>query len=86
MIYFKKVSSQDKRFQNKAISISNVDGSITNIPVPNNTVLCDGCNCNMYPEDVYLVYLSKNDLKADRPYDCYCFADAVKYFPKYNMV
>lgn len=60
--------------------------TVHHIPVPDTLVLCNGCNENQFPNPVYMVYLTKNDLKADRPYDCYCMSCVKKYFPKAEVI
>lgn len=94
-VYAKVVNTTDSRFAGRSTTIfglSSIAGlqpaaqhhSI--IPVPNNVVLCNGCNKNLYPEQGYLVYLDKRELQADRPYDIYCSACLKKLFPKYQIV
>lgn len=85
MIYIKKVQTTDPRFGNRSMEIHTVEGH-TSIPVPDTIVLCDGCNKNIYPNPGYLVYLRKQELAKDQPYDFYC-GDCVKeYFPKAKEV
>lgn len=58
--------------------------------VPDNLVLCNGCNSNIAEAEVidgqipfgYLVYLGKRELKADQPYDIYCKGCLDRLFPK----
>jgi len=63
---------------NRATIIMGGKGSITRIPIDDTEVICNSCNRNIHTEDLenlsygYLIYLSKNDLKKDRPYDIYC--------------
>lgn len=59
--------------------------SVQVIPVPNNVVLCNGCNSNIAEterKEGYLVYLEKRKLDKDQPYDFYCESCVKKYFPK----
>ena len=88
-VYTKKTLVTAPRFQNRATIVAS-QVSVDYIPVPNDVVLCNGCNANLCEAEVvdgeipfgYLVYLGKRELKADQPYDIYC-ADCVKrYFPK----
>ena len=88
-IYTKKTLVTSPRFAGRATIIASSAG-VDRIPVPDNVVLCNGCNGNLCDNEVvdgeipfgYLVYLGRRELKADHPYDIYC-ADCVKrYFPK----
>ena len=85
MIYVKKVQTTDSRFANRGISITS-SGGHTSIPVPDTEVICNGCNRNIYPDDGYLVYLSKQELDKDRPYDFYCINCMKEGFPKAKEV
>jgi len=83
-VYIKEVSTGDRRFQGRSIGIYTAD-SISNIPVPDNVVLCDGCNVNIAETEEkkgYLVYLDKRELAKDQPYDFYCGECVRRYFPK----
>ena len=84
MVYRKKVKATDKRFAGRDTIITGRMGLCEVIPIPDNIVLCNGCNRNLYENGKlgYLIYLSKRELKADQPYDLYC-EDCIKlYFPK----
>lgn len=73
-IYAKKIQTTDKRFAGRKMELYTHGKDHTGysmIPVSDTIVLCNGCNKNMYPNPCYLVYLSKRDLEADRPYDVY---------------
>ena len=84
-VYKKLTKTTDPRFGNRSIDIfTPMEGS--SIPVPDNVVLCDGCNENIYPEDGYLVYLGKRELDKDLPYDFYCPKCVKEYFPKAILV
>lgn len=84
-VYVRKVSTTDKRFKNRHIWI--VSGSeIDLIPVDDEVVVCNGCNDNLFPGDGYLVYLSKEDLKLDRPYDLYCFECLYQFFKHSEVI
>lgn len=52
--YIKKVKRTDRMFQNRSLQIISFDG-ITNIPVPNNEILCDVCNIEIETEDILLL-------------------------------
>ena len=82
-IYAKKVSSEDPIFRNRSLGIYG-EGEASIIPVPDNVVLCNGCNANI--SEGYLVYLGKRELKANLPYDMYCEDCLKEYFPKYEVV
>ena len=85
MIYAKEVETTDQRFKGRdVVMASSIATSV--IPVPDTVVLCNGCNRNIYPEKGYLVYLSKQELKEDLPYDLYCGSCLKKYFPKAGIV
>ncbi len=86
-VYAKKTTSKAKIFQDRETIISSANRGVvttTRIPVPNDIVLCNGCNRNV--EEGYLVYLGKRELQQDRPYDVYCGVCLRKYFPKAIMV
>jgi len=79
-VYAKKVKSNDQRFQGREIMVASANPAYGNIeqsriPVPNNVVLCGGCNQNiseMETPEGYLVYLSNRELQQDHPYDIFC--------------
>lgn len=87
-VYAKKVQSSNPRFLNREIIVA-TPMTQDRIPVPNNVVLCCGCNQNIHemekPEG-YLVYFGKRELQHDRPYDIYCYGCLKNYFPKVIMV
>jgi len=84
-VYYKVISSKSPRFQGRTVCIfSPTDGTL--ISVPDTVVLCGGCNKNMYPEDVYAVYLGKRDLREDIIYDVYCGLCLERLFPKAKNV
>jgi len=78
-IHAKKVKSDNPRFQGRETIIMTASEA-TKIPIPDDVVLCNGCNRNV--EEGYLVYLGKRELKADQPYDIFCSNCLHKYFPK----
>ena len=80
-VYAKEVSTKDRRFAGRCISIITSEDA-DRIPVPDTVVLCDGCNKNLYPDNGFLVYLGKRELKQDLPYDLFCRDCLKKYFPK----
>jgi len=84
LVYAKKVATGAPMFQNRVISVITPD-SHTAIPVPNDEVICNGCNGNIHETEAkegYLIYLGKRELAKNEPYDVYC-ADCLKsYFPK----
>ena len=82
-VYAKRVLSSNPRFNNREIVIA-APGIENRIPVPNDVVLCNGCNDNI--TEGYLVYLGKRELTRDEPYDIFCFGCLKKYFPKAIMV
>ena len=87
MVVFKrKVLATDPRFRGRSIQIMTAS-TLDVIPVGDTEVICNGCNANIYdsenPEAFgWLIYLSKLDLKKDRPYDIYCDECATRSFPK----
>ena len=89
MIYAKEVETENPRFFGKSIQLCSgrKDGlHLTKISIPDNEVLCNGCNGNLYPGKGYLVYLGKRELKADTPYDLYCGVCLERYFLKAEIV
>jgi hypothetical protein len=91
-VYAKKVSTGDSRFAGRATHIyTGSQGTMLHsaIPIPDNIVLCNGCNSNQAEtekKEVFLIYLGKRELKADQPYDCYCESCLKRYFPKAEMM
>lgn len=84
-VYKKLVKTTDPRFAGRTTQIiAPVEQS--SISVPDNVVVCDGCNVNIYPDDGYLVYLGKEELDKDLPYDFYCPKCVKEYFPKAILV
>ncbi len=92
MIYTKRVETTDERFQGRVIHLctpSAADGhaiEVAAIEIPDEEVICNGCNGNVHPGVGFLVYLGKRELKADTPYDFYCGSCVTKYFPKAEEV
>ena len=94
MIYKKKVSAWDRRWKDRRVQILGFDGRKliyrTEIDVPDDAVICNGCNENLFDEKEekfgWLIYLSKEDVKNDTPYDLYCEQCVQKYFPKAKEV
>ena len=48
------------------------------IPIPDDDVLCNGCNDNIYPENGWMMEYKDGDKW--RTYDIYCFDCRDKYF------
>ena len=86
MVIKVKVSSTDRRFAHRAITITSLTEprGTTRIPVPDSVVLCNGCNKNV--SEGYLIYLDKRNWKADLPYDIYCEKCVSEYFPKAELM
>ena len=85
MIYAKRIETTDERFQGRATHIYGA-GMESHTPVPDEVVLCNGCNQNVHPGVGFLVYLGKRELKADTPYDFYCGSCVKAHFPKAEEV
>jgi len=92
-VYKKLVSTTDPRFTGRkievcagSIPIGDVKLPNSSIPVPDTVVLCNGCNENIYPNNGYLIYLGKQELVKDLPYDFYCVSCTKEYFPKAILV
>jgi len=89
-VYAKATKSSGPIFHGRVQTIAtlNSDLSIGRVisqdPIPDSLTLCNGCNENM--AEGYLVYLSKANLKANRPYDYYCQECLDRYFPKAQKV
>jgi len=84
-MYAKEVETTDPRFRNRSIVVVS-PGDQRAIPVPDTSVLCNGCNKNVYPKTGYLIYLSKEDLDSDRPYDFYCKGCLKECFPMAEVI
>jgi len=86
-VYVRKVSTTDPRFSDREVTIASFGGTvISRTPIPDNVVLCNGCNENLYPDNGYLVYFGKDELKDDHPYDIYCESCLKRYFNGYKEV
>lgn len=83
-MFKKKISTKDKRFQNRECKIVNsTSGSVGLIDIPDIFVLCNGCGTNLFDSSYgWLVYLDKESADLDRPYDVYCDCCVNEYFPK----
>ena len=82
-VYKKLTKTTDERFAGRGIGIF-TPGEQTSIPVPDNVVLCNGCNNNIAEteeKEGYLVYLGKRELDKDQPYDFFCPKCVKQYFP-----
>lgn len=87
-VYKKLTKTTDKRFAGRGIEIF-APGEQTSIPAPDNVVVCDGCNANIAEteeKEGYLVYLGKEELDKDQPYDFYCSECVEVYFPEAILV
>ncbi len=81
MVSFKKrVSTCSPRFHNRHVAMvfgdeSKVD-EISWFGVEDDEVICNGCNVNVYSDKEetfgWLIYLDRDALKNDEPYDFYC--------------
>lgn len=81
-VYKKLVSSTNPRFTGRKVEIFTPEGqSSIPVPVPDTVVLCNGCNQNIHPNDGYLIYLGKEELDKDLPYDFYCSSCVNESFP-----
>jgi hypothetical protein len=82
MVFKKRTATTDKIFEDREIHIIASREDIAKIPVGNDVVLCNGCNNNIYPDEGWLVYLTRRELAKNQPYDFYCITCINKYFPK----
>jgi hypothetical protein len=95
----RKCTTDDQRFINRVNGIYTANRDdfsdmklVSSIPIPNNVVLCNGCNTNLAeaekPEDRWgwLIYLSVHDLRHDHPYDIYCDNCTKRMFPDAKSV
>jgi len=85
VIFIRRVSTKDPRFRGRSILLDFREGPEI-ILVPDEDVVCNGCNRNIYPDDGFLVYLDKWALKNDLPYDIYCESCVKRYFRKAREV
>jgi len=97
-VYAKKVSTDNPRFSGRQTVIMSIGAGIpgrpatvekTAIDIPDNVVLCNGCNANIAEtedKEGYLVYLGKRELDKDQPYDFYCERCLKEYFKGYKEV
>lgn len=80
-ITYRTIPTTDPMFRNRGITM--LSGSATEgmklqsyIPVPDNVVLCDGCNTNLYPRAVDAVYIN------GELHGVYCKWCRERYFPR----
>ena len=80
-----EVKTTDGRFKNRSVQISSLPDGLyhTKIAVPDNEVVCNSCNRNLYTEKGFLVY---RELKNDQAYDLYCKKCLKRYFPKAEVI
>ena len=71
------MSTKDYAYKNRDVEVKSGD-SITRIPIPDDKVICNGCNTNIYPENGWLMEYKKGDTWFT--YDLYCFKCQSKYF------
>jgi len=100
MIYAKLISTTAPVFQNKSLQIfTGEDAWDTlmgiskanlqpdqSIIIPDDIVLCGGCNLNLYPKNGYMVYLDKKHLESNAPRDIYCESCLITYFPQHTKL
>lgn len=97
VVYKKRTSTRDPRFHARATQIGSFNDTyplptlnVDIIPVGDDVVLCNSCNANIYDAEKetfgWLIYLSKVDMMADRPYDFYCDQCVQRSFPKAEEV
>lgn len=75
-VYARKIETTDDIFKNKQIVVSSFDAEgnediLHSNSLPDNIVLCNGCNGNIYPEYGFMVYLDEEQLRQNQPYDVY---------------
>lgn len=91
VVYKKKVKTSDQRFQARSISIV-TESSLDVIPIDDAEVICNSCNGNINGREKeedrwgWMIYLSKNEARKDRPYDFYCDECTNRSFPKAEEV
>lgn len=96
-MYYKKMATTDPRFKGKTQTIQSWDwphspwdgdppAYQSQISVPDEVVLCNGCNTNLWPGECYAVYLDRQHLEQRQMYDVYCGGCVTKYFPKAREV
>ena len=88
------VSTKDIAYRNRTVDIISEKDSVS-IPIPDDEVLCNGCNDNIHPENGWLMEYKDTDgisLPASKgeegwdeegwkTYDIYCETCQEKYFP-----
>ena len=83
-VFAKQVYPDDSMFKGRETIVMSPN-EVVHIPVPNNVVLCNGCNRNIAEMEAtkgYLVFLGKRELDKNSPYDIYCSSCVKRYFPK----
>jgi hypothetical protein len=85
-VFYKVVPTvNNPEFKGRSIGVGSFDNetiNITSIPVPDEDVICNGCNGNIYPEPANQIFLSRLDVKNNHVYDVYCDKCRNEYFPK----
>ena len=72
------ISTKDYAYKNREAIIQS-DNSVTKIPIPDDQVICNSCNTNIYPENGWLMEYKDEDKWFT--YDIYCFKCRDEYFP-----
>ena len=70
------MSTKDYMFRNRANYVTDWFGEIkTEVVIPDNEVICNGCNSNMYPDSCFgMEYSSQLSNHEWKLYDVYCDA------------
>ena len=80
-VTYRTISTSHPMFQNRNTKIYSMEskGSMklqSQTPIPDEVVLCDGCNSNLHPGDCDAVYID------GELYDVYCQQCRKSYFPQ----
>ena len=78
------LSTRDIEFKSRQITIQSSSEKSVKIDVPDMEVICNGCNDNTYPENVWR--LEYKDGHKWQAYDVYCDDCCEKYFPNANLI
>ena len=72
------MSTKDYAYRNRTVDIISEEDQVS-IPIPDDEVLCNGCNDNIYPNNGWMMEYKDEDKWMT--YDIYCETCQAKYFP-----
>ena len=78
------VSTKDIEFKSRQITIEAASEKPVKIDVPDMEIICNGCNRNQYPDNIWR--LEYKDGHEWQTYDVYCDDCCEQYFPNADLI